>query len=140
MTSHVHEMLRSHPAPSALNSHALAACIEACFACAQACVGCADACLAEADVAELRKCIRLNQDCAMACAATGSMLSRQYAMDMDVVKAQVGACLAACRSCAGECELHAEHHMHCQVCANACRDCEQACELILMEMMSGAHR
>jgi hypothetical protein len=44
--------------------------IDACLACAQACTTCADACLGEADVTELRDCIRLNSDCAEVCDAT----------------------------------------------------------------------
>jgi uncharacterized Fe-S center protein len=37
------------------------------------------------------------------------------------------ACLAACRACADECELHAAHHRHCAISAAECRRCEQAC-------------
>ena len=42
------------------------------------------------------------------------------------------ACIQACRSCADECEIHAEHGMeHCRVCAEECRRCERACQELL---------
>jgi hypothetical protein len=30
-----------------------------------------------------------------------------------------------------ECELHADMHEHCRICAEACRRCEQACQELL---------
>lgn len=101
---------------------ALAAYIEACFDCAQACTACADACLGEQDTAMLRRCIRLDLDCADLCAATGSILSRQTATDPAMVSAALQACAQACKLCGDECEQHGQHGMeHCRVCAEACR-------------------
>nr|MDQ3342689.1 four-helix bundle copper-binding protein [Actinomycetota bacterium] len=102
-----------------------------CFDCAQACSACADACLGEDMVAELRKCIRLDLDCADVCAATGRVLSRQTAYDPTITTAVLTACAAACKACGDECASHAEMHDHCQVCAEACRRCEQACNALL---------
>lgn len=56
------DMLDTHPAGTGLDRALLVECLEACLECAQTCTACADACLAEEMVAELRKCIRTNQD------------------------------------------------------------------------------
>jgi hypothetical protein len=122
----VQEMLRTHPQP-ATDAGQLAACVAACYECAQTCTACADACLAEDMVAELRRCIRLNLDCADVCAATGALLSRQTEPEEAVLRAQLAACAEACRACGEECERHAGMHAHCRVCAEACRRCEEAC-------------
>ena len=44
-----------------------------------------------------------------------------------VTRAQLEACITACRACGDECERHAEMHEHCRICAEACRACEAAC-------------
>lgn len=85
-------------------------------------------------VAELRKCIRLNLDCADICDATGRVLTRQTQYDAPTSKAQLESCREACRTCAEECERHAEMHEHCRICAEACRRCEQACQELLSAM------
>lgn len=127
----VQEMLRTHPRAGQMEVGALTHCIEACYECAQTCTACADACLGEAQVAMLVRCIRLNLDCADVCAAAGSLLSRQTDTDWEVARAQVLACMAACRVCGFECDRHAGHHAHCRVCAAACRRCEEACNRLL---------
>lgn len=123
-----------HPAARRSYDDALIACIEESVACFQACTACADACLSEPDVASLLKCIRTDLDCSDVCAATTTVLSRQTASDLTVVRAVVEACLASCIACADECELHAAHHEHCRVCAEACRRCEAACRRLLTEL------
>lgn len=92
---------------------------------------CADACLTEDSVAELRRCIRLNLDCADLCATTAAILGRQTEGDPSVVKAALGACVAACDACGTECSRHAGMHEHCRVCAEACRRCAEACRTAL---------
>lgn len=134
MTHHVKEMLDSHPWPGHVDREVLARCIEECSSCATTCTSCADACLSEEMVAELRKCIRLNLDCADVCDATGRVLTRQTEYDAPTSKAQLEACREACRTCAEECERHAEMHDHCKVCAEACRRCEEACNSLLGAM------
>ena len=124
-------MLQTHPRPSGIDPEALAECIDASFTCAQVCTACADACLGEPDVQTLVRCIRLNLDCADACGTTGRMLSRQTEPDIGLLRAQLQACLEACRVCGAECEKHAGHHEHCRVCAESCRRCEAACERLL---------
>jgi hypothetical protein len=132
--SYALEMLEAHPWPGHVDRDPLAECIERCFECAQSCTSCADACLSEEQVGELRKCIRLNLDCADICAATGRVLTRQTEYDAPTSKAQLQSCLEICETCAEECGRHAEHHEHCRVCAEACRRCEQACRDLLASL------
>ncbi|HYY09755.1 MAG TPA: four-helix bundle copper-binding protein [Kineosporiaceae bacterium] len=115
----VAEMIESHP-DRALDAAALVACIEAAHACAAACTACADACLAEDDVASMRTCIRRDLDCADIATTTASVLSRQVAMDLGLVRVVLEACAVAAKRCAVECELHADAHDHCRACAQAC--------------------
>lgn len=133
-TFHAKEMLETHPWPGHVDRDPLARCIEECFACAQTCTSCADACLSEDMVAELRKCVRLNLDCADVCAASGSVLTRQTEYDAPTTKTLLEACRQACRTCANECKQHAEMHDHCRICAEACRRCEEACDQLLSTM------
>jgi hypothetical protein len=132
--SNVQSMLEAHPWRGHVDREVLAACIEACVACAQTCESCADACLSEEEVGELRKCIRLNLDCADICAATSRVLTRQTEYDAPVSKAQLKACRQVCATCAEECARHAEMHEHCRICAEECRRCEAACARLLDEM------
>ena len=129
--THIDSMLQTHPAPATVDRRLLEACITACGECAQTCAACADACLAEQQVAELRRCIRLNLDCADVCDATGRVLLRQTEPDWGLIRSQLEACAQACRVCGEECERHAGHHEHCRVCAESCRRCAQACEELL---------
>ena len=128
---HIQQMLETHPRKGMVTGGELAACIEACYGCAQTCTACADACLGEQDLAMLVRCIRLNLDCATICYTTGEVLSRQTEPDMEIIRAQLEACAAACRVCGAECEKHAHHHQHCAVCAESCKQCEQACNALL---------
>ncbi len=88
--SYAERMIQSNPSP-AISGDALAECIRACFDCAQACTACADACLGEEDPKPLARCIRLDLDCADICDATGRILSRQTATDMQMVRATLQA-------------------------------------------------
>ena len=127
----VQTMIQTHPAETGVDRDQLARVVDLLLACSAACTVCADACLAEEHVADMRRCIRGDLDCADVCAATARVLSRQTAYDADVTRATLQACVAACRACAEECASHAEMHEHCRVCAQACRDCLQACEDLL---------
>lgn len=134
MTHYVKQMLETHPWPGNVDRDVLSRCIEECFSCAAICTSCADACLSEEMVAEMRKCVRLNLDCADICDATGRVLTRQTEYDAPTSKAQLESCREACRTCAEECERHVEMHEHCKICAEACRRCEQACQELLSAM------
>jgi hypothetical protein len=117
----VADMIKSHP-DLALDPDALVACIEAAQAAVTACTACADACLAEDDVAGLRTCIRRDLDCADIAATTARVLARQVALDPGLVRVVLEACAIAAKRCAVECELHADLHEHCRICAQACGD------------------
>lgn len=80
MTS-AEKVLQTHPWEGHVDRSALVQCIEACYECAQACTSCADACLSEEAVDGLRKCIRLNLDCADICEVTGRVVTRQTEYD-----------------------------------------------------------
>jgi hypothetical protein len=129
--SHTREMLDAGPGPGNLDPDELAAAIDACLDCVQSCTSCADADLAEDDVAELRTCIGLCDDCADVCDATARVLSRQARYDEFLVQRLLQACVRACASCAEECARHAHHHVHCRICEQVCRECEAACRRLL---------
>jgi hypothetical protein len=124
---HAMQMISTHPDARGNADDVLIRCIEECYDCAQACVACADACLAEEMVAQLRQCIRLDQDCADVCAATGRLASRRTGNDERLLKLMLETCGEACRLCGTECERHGDVHEHCRICAEACRRCEQTC-------------
>ncbi len=124
-------MMESYPAEINLDRQLLARTVDALLQCAQACTACADACLSEEMVADLRKCIRTDLDCADICVAAANVLSRHTAYDANITRAVVQACVTACKSCGDECETHAKMHEHCRICAEACRACEKACTELL---------
>jgi hypothetical protein len=126
----VERMISTSPSKSPLKT-GLVECIATCGECAQACVACADACLAEEQVAELQRCIRLDEDCADICGTTARLLSRLLQPDVGVLRAQLEACALICASCGAECERHAQRHEHCKVCAEACKRCENHCRKAL---------
>lgn len=131
-SSMVAYLLRTHPKQSTLDGGKLAQATLALAACSGACTFCADACLSEEMVADLRRCIRLNQDCAAICAATASVLVRGAAEPQQpVLRLQLEACAAACTACGEECGRHAQMHEHCRICAEVCRTCEGACRQLL---------
>ena len=107
------------------------ACLEACVECLVACEMCSDACLDERDVKMMVPCIRLDRDCADACAAAVRAMARGGPLAADLCRA----CAEACDACAAECEKHAGMAEHCRVCAEACRRCAQECR-----RMAGAGR
>jgi len=123
----VRQTMASHPATRGEANEALLWCIEQCHACAQACIACADACLAEPDVADLRRCIRLDLDCADICAAAGACATRSIGLNRGLIAELLNVCALVCRLCGDECERHAESHDHCRICAAACRRCAEAC-------------
>jgi hypothetical protein len=130
----IEQMMSTTPNKPAADKNDLADCVDACVACELACIACADACLGEEHVAMLRKCIRLNLDCADICVTTGRLLSRLFETDADILRAQLEACARACASCGTECHRHGSMHAHCKVCGAACVRCEEACRKVLQEL------
>lgn len=135
------DMLRTHPrGASGIDMQALNNCLAACHECEATCTSCADACLSERQVEMLRRCIRLNLDCADICAATGKVLTRLTEPDGGFLGEQVHVMAAICRICAEECERHAGEHEHCRICAETCRRCEQACQRLAQGLHAGSPR
>lgn len=133
---HAREMISTHPHVKGKTNDALVRCINECYDCAQTCIACADACLGEQSVQELTQCIRLNQDCADVCNATGAVATRRTGSNEELIRSMLEACGMACRICAEECERHAGKHEHCRICAESCRRCEQACQDARKSMMA----
>ena len=127
---HAGAMMRAHPHTGERARVELVRCIRACEDCAVACTACADSCLGEPDSRMLTACIRANLDCADVCQATSRVLSRQTALEPMLAQALVAACALAATRCAAECERHAEHMVHCRICAEACRVCANTCDLL----------
>lgn len=124
------DILSTHPKKDTFDLAELRAAIDAASACANACATCADACLHGDDPKAMVGCIDQCTQCAVICRATTDVLSRP-APDGDAWETLVKACIEACRSCAEECEQHADHSDHCRLCAEACRKCADACEALL---------
>lgn len=103
-------------------------CIDACMACASTCDYCASSCLNEANVMDLRRCIRLDLECAAICRAAAEVMS----LNGQFSEQLCSLCAEICHACADECQRHAEMGMeHCRECAEACRKCAAACEEML---------
>ena len=124
----VRRMFSTHPNPASDAGEEAYAFVQSAAECMIVCTTCADACLEEDDPTKLRKCIRLNLDCARICDASLALIARPGAQDSNVLRAQLEACAAACRACADECDEHASMHEHCRICAEACRECAEACD------------
>src|SRR4029079_9515816 len=115
----------------------LVACIEACRDCAATCIICADACLGEEMVAELRRCIRLDLDCADICTATAGVVGRAATGGQPHIRLLLEACADACQRCGDECKSHAQMHAHCRICAEVCYACAAACRKALSSRAAG---
>lgn len=134
----VEQMIHTHPASGDIDTAALVECIEACYECAQTCTTCADACLSESGDMDLTHCIRTDLDCADICEATRRVLSRRTQPSWQLLRAQIEACAAACRTCGDVCRNHADEHEHCRICEAACRKCEETCNRLLQHIESQA--
>jgi hypothetical protein len=127
----VRRMFQTHPAPASDAGEEAYALVQAAAECTYTCTTCADACLEDEDPAAMRKCIRLNLDCAGICSVTARLISRPGAQDQRLLRAQLEACATACRACADECDEHAAEMEHCRICAEACRACAEACDRMM---------
>lgn len=129
--------VRQQVEPDELDAPSLLHCIERCLECHTVCSMCADACLAEENVAKLRRCIRLDLDCADVCATAARVLSRSGPGDLAALRSVLEACASACSACAAECHKHADAHRHCGICAAACEACARACQDVLETLFEG---
>ena len=124
---HAQQMTATHPQVRGPTNDAVIRCIEDCYDCAQTCTACADACLGEAMVQQMTQCIRTCLDCADVCLAMGALATRRTGSNAGLIARMLEVCEDACRSCARECERHAQSMPHCRICGEACRRCETAC-------------
>ena len=99
--------------------------------CAAACTVCADACLSEEHASQLRRCIRIDLECADICALASRTIMRHDEAEAALLRPMIAVCVAACQLCRDECERHAHAHEHCRLCAIACRDAMRACNEFL---------
>lgn len=121
------KMISTHPDVRGALNETLAQAVHHANLCALICTSCADACLAE-DM-DMTQCIRTCLDCADICGATARVATRRAGSNEDMLRAQLQACITACRICAEECERH--DHEHCRMCAQMCRECLADCEAAL---------
>lgn len=124
-------IIETAPVKLAVDAATLGEAIHTFQECAAACTACADACLAEDEVEQLRNCITLDNVCAEICTATANVMSRIAYGSYDVLKAQLQACIEACRVCGDECRSHADMHEHCAACAEQCERTEQVARDLL---------
>lgn len=136
--SSIHRALMAHPSAPDVTSgerSAEAECVEACLETAEICLIAADACLDEDDVAQLRECMRAEQDCAVISSATAAVLARlSFPVPGDgraVLLPLLESCRAAAAACREACERHAEAYEHCGAAAEASERCERACAALL---------
>ena len=133
--NHIQSILQKHPNPAfSIDASLLAECVESCLRCVSVCTACADSCLEEEMVADLTECIRTDLDCADVCAATASIFSRQSKGSVELIRAQLEACAAACKACGDSCAEHQDKHEHCRVCMACCRETEEVCNRLLQQM------
>ena len=130
------EMVSASARQVDLDAKLLAETIAACLECAAVCTMCADACAAEANVAELRRCIRLNLDCADICTAVARVLGRTGEPHSGALGAIMEACAEISVGCAAECQKHSMHE-HCQRCAEVCSRCARACQTMVSTLIAG---
>jgi hypothetical protein len=106
-------------------------CIELCLQCAASCTACADECLDEPDIAKLRRCIRLNMDCADICGLVARLLSRRGEPEMSTLRACLEAASSIGTAAAAECAKHGEDLEHCKLNAEMCLACARECDATL---------
>jgi hypothetical protein len=115
------------------NVHAksLAHCIEVFLRCSISCTACADECLDEPDIALLRRCVRLNLDCADVCGTAARLLSRRGDPDLPTLRAQLESCVDIASRCASENQKHADDFEYCKLTAEMCLACGHEAEAAL---------
>lgn len=124
----IEKMIGLHPDVAGDLNEALATAARHAMLCSLFCTSCADACTAD-DAMDMRQCIRTCMDCADVCAATAHLAVRRTGRNVEVLRAQIDACIRACETCAAECERH--DHEHCRLCATMCRECADDCRKAL---------
>ena len=118
--------MADHPQPHP-GHEALGLAVKHALYCSGIATSCADACLAEP--MDMTTCIRRCLDCADICAATSRIVARQTAIERDVLRAALSACIAICEATGTECARH--DNPHCRRCAQMCMECARDCRAAL---------
>lgn len=116
----VAKMINKHPDVAGHLNEALATAIRHIMYAAPITASCADACLAEDKVAEMRACIRKCLDASDICTMATTVATRRAASNEAILRHALELTVAACRTCAEECEKH--DNEHCTQCATMCRE------------------
>lgn len=124
------KMIALHPDVAGNLNEALALAARHAGLCSLFCTSCADACVAEP--MDMTQCIRLCLDCADVCAATARIATRRAGGNVPLMRRTLELCIAACDSCAEECDRH--DHEHCKLCATMCRECADDCRKALASL------
>ncbi len=97
-------------------------CIEACADCHRVCVETTIHCLTVGGGHAEMPRLRLMEDCAQICQASGDLLVR----GSEFMLALCSLCADACERCAESCDAFADDPVM-RVCANRCRGCADVC-------------
>lgn len=125
------ELFDSMTVHARLSTETLAAGVDVLQECAEAVTACSAGMLTESDAADLAGAIGRDLDCADVVEATRRVLTRGNGPDSALVSAQLEACLLACERSHESCSRHAEHHVHCRICADATQRCAETCRQLL---------
>jgi len=106
----------------------LAHCIEVCLQCAASCTACADECLDEPELANMRRCIRMNIDCADIVSVIARLLSRRGEPELSALRAVLEAGTSIATQCAAETLKHAGAYEYCKLTSEICSLCARECE------------
>jgi len=127
------EMMKSMPMGSMpMDMGAMQECMQSLNACSMAATMCAGADMAEGT--DMARCAAVCSNMADMADACMRMMMRPLAMDAEVMKAMLTACVTMGRACAAECRMHAEMSDHCRYCAMACEDMCAKCEAMMTSM------
>ena len=125
------EVLDSLTIKSSVDLGKLATAIEALLDTERTSTACAGAMVGESDASALVDATRADLDTVDVVHAARSVLTRFVGANVDVVRAELTAAIAACERSNAECGRHAGHHGHCQLCASATSACITACRDLL---------
>ena len=114
----------------------LAHCIEMCLQTAASCTACADECLDEPDIANMRRCIRLNLDCADIVGLLARLLSRRGDPELTTLRTYLEAATSICGAAAAESAKHGADYEYCKLNAENCMDCARECDAALSMLCS----
>jgi hypothetical protein len=104
-----------------IDTELLAETVDALTECAQSCTASVGACLSGDQLDQLRCCLQTELGCADLCTRVAAELRRSATSAQQPDPQLLTECVAACWTCARECEAHAPQHAHCATAAEAAR-------------------